>query len=71
MKKTIIDLFHRKKQQLIYLMSSIRDLIDVIFNHGFNFVLLIIDLFNDKIKGLLGLIKDDCFLLKALNICCD
>ena len=34
-KKTIIDLFHRKKQQLIYLMSSIRDLIDVTFNNGF------------------------------------
>ena len=35
--KTIIDLFDRKNQQLICLMSSIMDLIDGTFNNGLSF----------------------------------
>ena len=76
MKKTIIDYFDRKNQQLICLMSSIMDLIDGTFNNGLSFFKIsIIDLFDDKIKGMFCLIKDQwlivLFFQKVSNICCD
>ena len=52
--KTLIDLFD-KKTRLICFMSSIMDLIDGLYL----FKNSIIDLFDDKIKGLLCLIKYD------------
>ena len=45
--------WYKKNQQLICLMSSTMDLIDGTFNNGFILKISIINLFDDKIKGLL------------------